>query len=329
MTIRIVVADDHGVIREGLGALLSGRDGYELVGTAATGAEAVRSAVTLKPDVLVMDIQMPGMSGIEATREIGRVYASDLAGAGIGAVAVVPLMWLVDAPKLVVALGAAQETTAETITREREKKRDELAKGFKMQDWQKVDDSRQFKVQDEWSGSDDDTEGEEEQSEEDNPIHPPGPITVGNSTNNQSQTNVNASSNATTSGNNTSNSTNSTNLSTNLTTSTTYLLSKGSYIILGGVFLRNFYTVFDADNKRVSFAKVVNIPPSVITTLEVIYLIFGIFILVMFLVFVACFIRIWTTKKTPMTDKPSLEKDLLEKKVTSSQFTLTHTLESS
>ena len=78
MTIRIVVADDHGIIREGLGALLSGRDGYELVGTAATGAEAVRAAVTLKPDVLVMDIQMPDLSGIEATREISRV-APDVA----------------------------------------------------------------------------------------------------------------------------------------------------------------------------------------------------------------------------------------------------------
>ena len=48
-------------------------DGYELVGEAATGAEAVRAAVTLHPDVLIMDIQMPGMSGIDATREIGRV----------------------------------------------------------------------------------------------------------------------------------------------------------------------------------------------------------------------------------------------------------------
>jgi DNA-binding NarL/FixJ family response regulator len=73
MTLRIVVADDHTVVREGLRALLSAVDGYELVGQAATGTEAVRSAVTLRPDVMVMDIQMPGMSGIDATREIGRV----------------------------------------------------------------------------------------------------------------------------------------------------------------------------------------------------------------------------------------------------------------
>jgi DNA-binding NarL/FixJ family response regulator len=73
MTLRIVVADDHAVVRAGLGALLSAVDGYEMVGAAATGTEAVRAAVTLHPDVLVMDIQMPGMSGIDATREIGRV----------------------------------------------------------------------------------------------------------------------------------------------------------------------------------------------------------------------------------------------------------------
>ncbi|MFC7642106.1 response regulator transcription factor [Streptosporangium lutulentum] len=73
MTLRIVVADDHAVVREGLRALLSAVDGYELVGTASTGTEAVRAAVTLRPDVVVMDIQMPGMTGIEATREIARV----------------------------------------------------------------------------------------------------------------------------------------------------------------------------------------------------------------------------------------------------------------
>ncbi|HEX6759307.1 MAG TPA: response regulator transcription factor [Propionibacteriaceae bacterium] len=73
MTLRIVVADDHSVVREGLRSLLSAVEGYELVGTAATGAEAVKAAVTLRPDVLVMDIQMPDMTGIQATREIRRV----------------------------------------------------------------------------------------------------------------------------------------------------------------------------------------------------------------------------------------------------------------
>jgi DNA-binding NarL/FixJ family response regulator len=78
VTLRVVVADDHAVVREGLRALLSAVDGYELVGTAETGREAVRAAVTVRPDVVVMDIQMPQMSGIDATREIGRV-APDVA----------------------------------------------------------------------------------------------------------------------------------------------------------------------------------------------------------------------------------------------------------
>ena len=73
MTIRIVIADDHAIVREGLRGLIAAIDGYELVGTAATGHEAVRAAVTLHPDVLVMDINMPGGTGIAATREITRV----------------------------------------------------------------------------------------------------------------------------------------------------------------------------------------------------------------------------------------------------------------
>jgi len=96
-------------------------------------------------------------------------------------------------------------------------------------------------------------------------------------------------------------------------------LQDGSYIILGGVFLRNFYTIFDAENKVVSFTKAIRPQRSMITALEVIYLIFGSFILVMFIVFVGCFIQICLTKKTP-PEKSNLEKNLIEKKATLSQF---------
>jgi DNA-binding NarL/FixJ family response regulator len=78
VTIRVVVADDHAIVCEGLRAVLSARPGYEVVGTASTGEEAVRAAVTLRPDVLVMDVQMPGAGGIAATREVARA-APDVA----------------------------------------------------------------------------------------------------------------------------------------------------------------------------------------------------------------------------------------------------------
>lgn len=72
-SIRVVLADDHPVVRSGLSALLASVPSVTVAGVAATGAEAVRAAVTLRPDVLVMDIQMPGLSGLAATREISRV----------------------------------------------------------------------------------------------------------------------------------------------------------------------------------------------------------------------------------------------------------------
>ena len=78
MSLRIVVADDHTIVQEGLRALLSTVNGYELVDVTGTGEEAVRAAVTLRPDVVVMDIQMPGIGGIEATRQIAKA-APDVA----------------------------------------------------------------------------------------------------------------------------------------------------------------------------------------------------------------------------------------------------------
>ena len=68
--IRVLLADDHGVIRDGLGRLIAGLEDVELVGVAADGAEAVERASALAPDVIVMDLDMPRMDGIEATRRV-------------------------------------------------------------------------------------------------------------------------------------------------------------------------------------------------------------------------------------------------------------------
>ncbi|MFC6156343.1 response regulator [Kribbella jiaozuonensis] len=73
MTVRVVLADDHPVVRDGLQVLLASVDGISVVGVAANGPEAVRAAVTLQPDVLVMDIHMPGGDGVAATQEVARV----------------------------------------------------------------------------------------------------------------------------------------------------------------------------------------------------------------------------------------------------------------
>jgi DNA-binding NarL/FixJ family response regulator len=70
--VRVVLADDHPVVRDGLAALLSSVSGIEVVATAATGREAVRAAVTQAPDVLVLDVQMPDLNGVEAAAEIAR-----------------------------------------------------------------------------------------------------------------------------------------------------------------------------------------------------------------------------------------------------------------
>jgi DNA-binding NarL/FixJ family response regulator len=69
-SVRVLIADDHPIFRDGLRALLSSTPTVEVVGEAATGTEVIGEAATLQPDVIVMDLHMPGMNGIEATRRI-------------------------------------------------------------------------------------------------------------------------------------------------------------------------------------------------------------------------------------------------------------------
>lgn len=68
--IRVAIADDHAVVRHGLAKLLSTFDGMELAGEAADGAQAVALCAAEQPDVVLMDLEMPGVDGIEATRRI-------------------------------------------------------------------------------------------------------------------------------------------------------------------------------------------------------------------------------------------------------------------
>ncbi|SES00631.1 response regulator transcription factor [Lentzea albida] len=73
---RVVIADDHPVFRRGLKALLDGEDGVDVVGDAADGQEAVRVALELEPDVVVMDLHMPVLGGVEAAKQILDVLPS-------------------------------------------------------------------------------------------------------------------------------------------------------------------------------------------------------------------------------------------------------------
>jgi DNA-binding NarL/FixJ family response regulator len=72
VTITLLIADDHPVVRDGLSGMFASDPGFEVLGEAADGAEAVRLAQALKPDVILMDLRMPGMDGVTAITELAR-----------------------------------------------------------------------------------------------------------------------------------------------------------------------------------------------------------------------------------------------------------------
>lgn len=121
MTIRLLLVDDHGVVRQGLKMYLRGEPDFEVVGEAANGLQAIDMVRELKPDVVLMDLLMPGMNGVDATAIIRReapetevialtsVLEDQAVVGAIRAGAIGYLLKDTDGPELIRAIHAASE----------------------------------------------------------------------------------------------------------------------------------------------------------------------------------------------------------------------------
>jgi DNA-binding NarL/FixJ family response regulator len=76
--VRILIADDHEVVRQGVRAVLEGQPGWVVCGEACSGREAVAKAIELQPDIVVLDVSMPELNGLEATRQIRRAVPAKI-----------------------------------------------------------------------------------------------------------------------------------------------------------------------------------------------------------------------------------------------------------
>lgn len=76
--VRILIADDHEVVRQGVRTILEGQAGWVVCGEASTGRDAVTKALDLQPDIVVLDISMPELNGLEATRQIRRLVPAKI-----------------------------------------------------------------------------------------------------------------------------------------------------------------------------------------------------------------------------------------------------------
>src|SRR3954447_7754136 len=75
-SVRILIADDHELVRQGMRAILESQEGWVVCGEAATGGETLAMTLESKPDVVVLDIGLPDMNGVEVTRQIRRVMST-------------------------------------------------------------------------------------------------------------------------------------------------------------------------------------------------------------------------------------------------------------